>query len=41
MHDPQTADIWQTAFVKDFGGMVQGDDKTGHKGTIFSVCYDT
>jgi hypothetical protein len=33
IHDPATADIWQTAFGKDFGGMVQGDSKTGQKGT--------
>ena len=33
MHDPATAETWQTAFGKDFGGMTQGDDKTGQKGT--------
>ncbi len=33
MHDPATAEIWQTAFGKDFSGMAQGDDKTGQKGT--------
>jgi hypothetical protein len=33
MNDPETAKIWQTAFVKDFGGMAQGDNKTGQKGT--------
>jgi hypothetical protein len=33
MHDPATAVIWQTAFGKDFGGMAQGDNKTGQKGT--------
>ncbi len=33
MHDPVTAKTWQTAFGKDFGGMTQGDDKTGQKGT--------
>ena len=33
MHDPETAEVWQTAFGKDFGGMAQGDDKTGKKGT--------
>ena len=26
-------EIWQTAFGKDFGGMTQGDNKTGQKGT--------
>ncbi len=33
MNDPETAEIWQTAFWKDFGGMAQGDDKTGQMGT--------
>ena len=33
MHDPATAEVWQTAFGKDFGGMAQGDPKTGQKGT--------
>ena len=33
MHDPATAEVWQTAFGKDFGGMAQGDLKTGQKGT--------
>ena len=32
MHNPATAEIWQMAFGKDFGGMAQGDDKTGQKG---------
>ena len=27
------AEMWQTAFGKDFGGMYQGDDKTGTVGT--------
>jgi hypothetical protein len=31
MHDPATMDIWP--FGKDFGGMSQGDNKTGQKGT--------
>ena len=29
MNDPHTAEVWMTAFGKDFGGMSQGDDKTG------------
>jgi hypothetical protein len=29
MNNPATAEIWQMAFGKDFGGMVQGDNKTG------------
>ncbi len=33
MHDPATAEVWQTVFEKDFGGMAQGDDKTGQKET--------
>jgi hypothetical protein len=33
INDPPTMEIWQTAFGKDFGGMAQGDDKTGQKGT--------
>jgi hypothetical protein len=33
MNDPTTAEVWQTAFGKDFGGMCQGDSKTGQKGT--------
>ena len=33
MHDPANAEVWQTAFGKDFGGMAQGDNKTDQKGT--------
>ena len=33
MHDPATVKSWQTAVGKDFGGMAQGDNKTGQKGT--------
>ena len=33
MNDPETAKVWQTAFGKDFGGMAQGDNKTGQIGT--------
>jgi hypothetical protein len=33
MHNPATAEVWQTAFGNNFGGMAQGDDKTGQKGT--------
>jgi hypothetical protein len=33
MKDPVTAETWQTAFGKDFGGMCQGDNKTGMVGT--------
>jgi hypothetical protein len=33
MKDPATAETWQTAFGKDFGGMCQGNVKTGTVGT--------
>ena len=33
MNDPDTMEIWQTAFGKDFGGMAQGHNKTGKEGT--------
>ncbi len=32
MHNPVTAEMWQTAFGKDFGRMAQGNNKTGQKG---------
>jgi hypothetical protein len=42
MHDPATAEVWQTAFGKDFGGMAQGCNKTGQKGTnaMFVMNHD-
>ncbi len=42
MIDPATAEIWQTAFGKDFGGMTQGDNKMGWKGTnsMFVMTHD-
>jgi hypothetical protein len=42
MHDPATAKVWQTAFGKDFGGMAQGCNKTGQKGTnaMFVMTHD-
>jgi hypothetical protein len=42
MHDPATSEVWQTAFVKDFGGMAQGDNKTGQKGanSIFVMTHE-
>ena len=42
MHDPATAETWQTAFGKDFGGMTQGDNKTGQKGmnAMFVMNHD-
>jgi hypothetical protein len=33
MNNLATMKIWQTAFGKDFGGMVQGNNKTGEHGT--------
>jgi hypothetical protein len=42
MHDPATMEIWQTAFGKDFGSMVQGGNKTGQKGmnSIFVMTHN-
>jgi hypothetical protein len=42
MNDPATAEVWQTAFGKEFGGMAQGDNKTGQKGAnaIFVMKHD-
>jgi len=39
MNDPETAEVWQTAFGKDFGEMAQGGDKTGQKGTMFVMTH--
>jgi hypothetical protein len=33
MHNTATSEVWQMAFGKDFGGMVQGNDNRGQKGT--------
>jgi hypothetical protein len=33
MNNPATAEVWQTAFGKDFSGMAQRCNKTGQKGT--------
>jgi hypothetical protein len=42
MNNPAMAEIWQTAFGKDFSGMAQGDNKTGQKGTntMFVMTHD-
>ncbi len=42
MNNPAMAEVWQTAFGKDFGGMAQGDNKTGQKGTnsMFVMTHD-
>jgi hypothetical protein len=41
MNNPATMEIWQTAFGKDFGGMAQGDNKTGQQGinSIFVMTH--
>ena len=31
--DPATTNVWSRAFGKEFGGLAQGDDLTGEKGT--------
>ena len=40
--DPRIADVWATAFGKEFGGMAQGDNKTNTQGTnaIFVMTHD-
>jgi hypothetical protein len=42
MHDPATSEVWQMAFGKDFGGMAQGNNKTGQKDTnsIFVTTHE-
>jgi hypothetical protein len=42
VHNPAMSEVWQTAFRKDFGGMAQGNDKTGQKGTnsIFVMTHN-
>ena len=42
MHDPATAEVWQTAFGKDFGSMSQGVNKTGQTGmdAMFIMTHD-
>jgi hypothetical protein len=42
LNDPATTEVWQTAFRKDFGGMAQGDNKTGQEGTnaMFIMTHD-
>ncbi len=41
MNNPATMKIWQTTFGKDFGSMVQGDNKTGQQGanSIFVMTH--
>ncbi len=42
MHNPDTLEVWQIAFGKDFRGMAQGFNKTGQKGlnSIFVMTHD-
>jgi hypothetical protein len=42
MHNPDTAEVWQKAFGKDFGGMAQGDKETGQQGinSIFVMKHE-
>jgi hypothetical protein len=42
MKDPAIAEVWQTAFEKEFRGMAQGDNKTGQKGmnAMFVMNHD-
>ncbi len=42
MNNAATAETWQTASGKDFRGMLQGDNKTGQKGTnaMFIMTHD-
>ncbi len=42
MHNPATSEVWQMVFGKDFGGMAQGNNKTGQKDTtsIFVMTHD-
>jgi hypothetical protein len=42
MNDPAMAEVWLIAFSKDFGGMAQGNNKTGQKGTnaMFVMTHD-
>jgi hypothetical protein len=42
MNNPAMAETWQTAFGKDFGGMLQGDNKMGQQGmnAMFVITHD-
>ena len=41
-NDPETMEVWIRAFGKEFGGLAQGDNLTGEKGTdaIFVMNHD-
>ncbi len=42
MNDPATAEVWQAAFGKDFGGMAQGNYKARQNSTnaMFMMTHD-
>jgi hypothetical protein len=42
IQDPRLKEVWQRAFGKEFGGLAQGDTKTGTLGTdaIFVMTHD-
>ena len=42
MNDPTISEVWKTSFGKEFGGLAQGDNKTGTKGrnAIFVMSHD-
>jgi hypothetical protein len=42
MNNPKTTNLWKMAFGKDFGGMVQGENKSGQIGTnsVFVMTWD-
>ncbi len=42
MNNPEMAEVWQTAFSKDFSDMVQGDNKIGQEGinSVFVKKWD-
>ena len=33
VNDPETREVWATAFGKEFGSLAQGDNRTGAKST--------
>ena len=39
--DPATTEVWSRGFGKEFGGLAQGDDLTGEKGTntVFVITH--
>ena len=40
--DPATTEVWSRGFDKEFGGLAQGDDLTGEKGTntVFVMTHE-